>query len=705
MNIAIIVPKEPDKEIKQILSGLAPEVTILVLDDSLDLSEFDKVILCGVEAYRKYIGGSTKYAKYREFETPTATFGYAVDPASIKKDADNYVEFYHDINFHINPITPVPVQQYRIAQVSDLPLIFPSCPRLIGTYDIETTGRDINVDTIRRIGIRIDKVNYLLYTDSLDISALKEYMENPNITWVVQNGTMFDRPWMKKHFDIETKIVHDVMLLHYLLDERQGGHSLDDLAAKYLHHSTWKTITDYATVDDKELDEYLAIDLYVTDTLWEMFYAEIQEEGSDYVYEKVMIPGANALGDIQTRGVKLDTEYLQNLGIVQMLELETLQENFDTLAGHPVNINSPQQVSKLLYEIHGLPKYPNSKSSDLCTDAMALETCGTFHDAPVIQALLKLRRLKSCRKKYVEGLLELVDADGRIRPSFHIGGGYGDDEGGTRTGRLSCSKPNLQNIPASHHEWYTPMFNIKDAFVADEGYTLIEADYSQIELRVAAMCSRDPFLINAYKNDEDVHTLVGSRAFAVPVEKVTKLMRQAAKKIDFGVLYCIGKTALAEQIAIATKQPCTDDKADSLKKNLLLAMQGFSVWMKNQRNAVLKNHCVTSLIGRVRHFPCILPSNKWKVQNAAVNTPVQNFASDLTIDVIIEVEEYPTEECHVLLTVHDSILFQVRDDLVENYIKIIRNIMEHPRIYNEDVPLKADFKIGKRYGSMSELSY
>lgn len=665
----------------------------------------DKVLLCGKNVLKLFF----KINKLEDAEMVqlwnNKCFVYTPDPNDLNKHPDNF-RFLHDhIDFLCNissqqECIPAPKDYEYINSINMLELMIGDIlainPKFL-VLDIETTGRKLHEDFVRLIGIAASPTRlYVIPTALLNNQAfkdkLKEFMEMPEINWVGHNINFFDAVWMRHKYNINIRPAFDSMLAHYALDERQGVHSLDYVVAGLFYIQTWKgMIEDYATAPEKLLIDYLTLDLHFQYKIVEPLNTDMQSiAGLEPLHDNLLLPASHVFGKSYQRGALVDVEYLEQLDAIHERDITQMTEELYELVGEELNVNSWQQVNKLLYTTLGLPKQPSTKAGVSCTDEISLKKL----QHPVAEKIMEVRRYQGINGKYVKGLLERVELDGRLRPSFKLHG--------TGTGRLSCSDPNLFNIPSSYHDWWRDEFDIKKAFIAKPGNILVEADESQIELRITAWFSRDEFLTNAYVNNEDVHTLVAMMCYNVTRDLVTKTMRSASKKVDFGAIYKIGAAALAEQLMMMGIF-LTTEEVKTLQDNFLRPLVGFNKWCKQQYNFVQQHHYVDTPMGRRRRFPYINNNNLHTIKRQAVNTPIQSLAADMVTTSVIDLDRNLPQEVELHWTVYDSILMEMPEEMLPEIVPVITESMTQKSHLIEDrVPFAIDIKYGKNWSEMKE---
>ena len=410
------------------------------------------------------------------------------------------------------------------------------------------------------------------------------------------------------------------------------------------------------------------------------------------VYEKIELPLVPVLLEMETRGVKIDSEFLGVLAKKVDKELRELTLGIFAMAGETFNINSTQQLSRILFEklgmaVEGLRK--TGKRGVVSTGAAELEKLKGRH--PIIEALLRYRELMKLKSTYIDALPKLVsEKTGRLHTTYN--------QAGTATGRLSSSDPNLQNIPILSEDGK----EIRKAFVADNGFLLVSFDYSQIELRVAAHMADDKKMIDAFRNGADIHKITAAEVYNVPLSEVTPELRRAAKTLNFGVLYGMGVHAFAEATGMS--------RADAKKfiDEYFHDFSGIRDFIERTKRFVADHGYVETLFGRRRYIPEAQSSN-WQMrreaERMAVNMPIQGTATgDIVKMAMIAVDEWTGREklerdVRMLLQVHDELVFEIKKDVYERAVSKIKEAMEG--VAELKVPLVVDVKAGKNWGEQS----
>jgi DNA polymerase-1 len=599
------------------------------------------------------------------------------------------------------------------------------------SFDIETTGIDSTQNTLTAIGFAYYKGDQIFVTtlaravlyEPEVIHALYDFLCNrcgPGRTQLIAHNSKFETKWMVSYFrqnGYEPKLLdwnmQDTILLNYVLDERKinsspSPHGLKTLARERFDDPGYAI--DFKDWDLKkqtneswrELHEYLALDVVYTFFLWEQLVEEIKEENPEGInlHDNVLVPATLAFAYIELRGTRLAIDYMEHLIEVNEKEMKVqMQILVDQLKKRgasakvikEINPNSYVKVREILYDILKTKNhFKNATDKENLLRIVAIP--GTTEDQKqVIQAVLKYRLLSKVVSTYLKGMIDLADVRGYVHTEFNVNG--------TSTGRLSSSKPNLQNIPTLMGK------DIRRAFVPPLGYVHVSMDYSQMELRVAGYLSKDEVMYTAYLTGRDIHTEVAAAAFNTPYEEVTYEQRYAAKYIDFGVIYGRSAQSLVDSLELGEFN-WTADQAQQFIDDFLGQFKGLETWIQNQHEIVAKQQFVGTPNGRRRRWPLILPGKLNSVKRQSVNSPIQGLASDFTVMAIIEIEKFlqHNSRAKIVNTVHDEINLWVREEDVEEVVPQILKIMETTFPLDDfDMPLGIDAEIGYNWGDLVEF--
>jgi DNA polymerase-1 len=405
----------------------------------------------------------------------------------------------------------------------------------------------------------------------------------------------------------------------------------------------------------------------------------MEARGGRELYDEVELPLVGVLARMERAGIGVDREYLGELGDSLRDRLATIEKDVYAEAGEPFNINSALQLREVLFERLGLPILKKTPKGAPSTDAVVLTKLAEEH--PVVEHLLRYRELEKLRSTYVDGLLPLVSADGRIHAHFN--------QMGAATGRLSSDHPNLQNIPVRSPEGMT----IRRAFVADPGHHFVVADYSQIELRILAHLSEDTGLIDAFAADEDIHTATAARVFGIDPTEVTPEQRRRAKVINFGLLYGMESYGLAQRLEISTEE--AQDQMDAY----FAQYPDVQAFMKGIVAEARESGYTTTILGRRRYLPELASGNFRQRQTGermALNAPIQGSAADVIKKAMVQLDadlQMSANGTRMLLQIHDELVLEVPDDQMEEAQEHIRTVMEG--VVPLRVPLRVDVATGR----------
>ncbi len=464
-------------------------------------------------------------------------------------------------------------------------------------------------------------------------------------------------------------VVFDSMLAGYLLSPSASEYDTERLASEY------DAPIPQIQSDDKNI--YLAaLHSSVCDTLKE----KLKENGQTDLLECIEIPLALVLGDMENAGILVDVEGIKAYSEVLAERISVIENKIYDLVGYEFNLNSPKQLGVALFEDLGLPAKKKTKSG-YSTNADVLESLKYAH--PAVSLLLEYRQLAKLRSTYCEGLLKEVAADGRIHSTFN--------QTETRTGRISSTEPNLQNIPVRSEEGR----QFRRFFKAKEGYVLCDADYSQIELRVLAHMADDKNMIDAFKSGTDIHTVTASEVFDVPVDFVTPVMRSHAKAVNFGIVYGIGAFSLSKDIGVSRAE------ADKYIKGYLATYPQVDEYMQNVIENAKRDGFVTTLFGRRRYLPELSSSNailRSFGERVARNMPIQGSAADIIKIAMIRVYDRLKKEkldARLILQVHDELIVEANESVADIVCNIIKEEMENAALLS--VELQVDAASGKTW--------
>jgi DNA polymerase I len=520
---------------------------------------------------------------------------------------------------------------------------------------------------------------------------LRPVLENQNIKKIGQN-IKYDWLVLNRHGIFLKGVSFDTMVASYLINPSKRAHNLDQIALDFLDHKTisYEDVTGKGKnaigFDKVPLDKalpYACEDADITLMAADALKPRLEEIGVMELFEKVELPLIPVLMRMEQKGIFVDIQRLQTLSELFGFQLKQLEQEIYSLAGEQFNINSSQQLCQILFEKLNLPvQKKTKKKSGYSTDVSVLTILSSTHELPAY--ILRHRTLSKLKTTYADSLIDLVHPEtGRIHTSYN--------QTITSTGRLSSSDPNLQNIPIRTEEGR----EIRSAFIPQEGWLLMAADYSQIELRILAHYSNDVILIDAFRKDEDIHTRTASEIFNVFPEMMDSELRRQAKIINFGIIYGMGPFRLSNELGISQKM------AKTYINNYFSRYRGVKAFIDQTIENARETSKTSTLLGRIRLLPEINSTNniiRQAAERTAINTPIQGTAADLIKVAMINVDKALLEKklrTAMLLTVHDELVFEVPPEEIHEAAQIVKDIMEN--VWNLKVPLKVNIQSGKNW--------
>ena len=502
------------------------------------------------------------------------------------------------------------------------------------------------------------------------LTLLKPVLENPAIQKVGQNFKYDLTIFARNGIDVQG-VAFDTMLESYVLNST-GRHNMDDLAKRYLGHQTisfeeiagkGKNQLTFNQIPLGKGAEYAAEDADVTMKLQQMLWEKLSKEPSlEKLFKEMELPLLGVLSRMERRGVLIDSDalFLQSNEIAN--RLSELEEQAYVLAGQPFNLASTKQLQEILFDKLGLPVIQKTPKGAPSTNEEVLEELAFSHELPKV--LVEHRGLSKLKSTYTDKLPQMVNPQtGRVHTSYH--------QAVTATGRLSSSDPNLQNIPIRNEEGR----RIRQAFIAREGFTVVAADYSQIELRIMAHLSQDQGLINAFTQGKDIHRSTAAEIFGVALDEVTSEQRRNAKAINFGLIYGMSAFGLSRQLGIGRAD------AQSYMDLYFKRYPGVQTFMHDIREKAKAQGYVETLFGRRLYLPDINSSNGMRrkaAERVAINAPMQGTAADIIKRAMIQLDQKLQNDPDIamIMQVHDELVFEVRSEKVEFYSEFIKTHME-----------------------------
>ncbi|HLB41688.1 MAG TPA: DNA polymerase I [Gammaproteobacteria bacterium] len=576
-------------------------------------------------------------------------------------------------------------------------------------FDTETT--DLDFISAKLVGISIaispGQAAYIpcghdypdaptqLSTDYL-LSQFKPILENAHIKKIGQNIKYDMQVLMNNNVHLQG-MMFDTMMESYVLDSTGSRHDMDTLALKYLG---WRTITyeevtgkgaqqkKFNQIDIQKASIYAAEDADVTLRLHQTLWPRIQQEnGLTYIFEKIEMPLVPVLARMERYGVLIDPKKLETQSRELQKRLQELEQEAFVLAGQAFNINSPKQLQEILFQKLNLPVLQKTPTGQASTADSILQELAIDFALP--RTIIEYRSLSKLISTYTYRLIEQIHPQTkRVHTSYN--------QAGTATGRLSSSHPNLQNIPIRTVEGR----RIRQAFIAPTGYKIISADYSQIELRIMAHLSEDPGLLYAFENNLDIHQATASEVWGTPIDQVTPEMRRNAKAINFGLIYGMSAFGLTRQLGIDRHA------AQNYIDRYFTRYPRVKEYMEHTRQQAKEKGYVETLWGRRLYIPDIQASQiarQKAAERAAINAPLQGSAADIIKLAMIRIDQWLRDShshAHMIMQVHDELVFEAHED---EFHDIIKKIQQHmTTIANLRVPLLVAIGRGDNWDEASQ---
>ena len=531
------------------------------------------------------------------------------------------------------------------------------------------------------------------------IKKLKPLLEDKSVKKIGQN-IKFDFIVLFKQ-GINMNSMEDTMLMSYVLDAGKNRHNMDTLSEIHLQHKTisFKEIVGTGKKEinfsDVALDkamEYAAEDADITYRLYKIFSKSLKLEKLTNIYEIFEKPLIKILAFMEIEGIKIDYKFLKTLSTKFEKKINELEKKIFKISKKEFNIASPKQLGEIIYNDLKIAVLKRTKKGSFATNAIVLEDLA-FKGHKFPQLVLDWRQMSKLKNTYSDALpVHINPTTKRVHTSFLLAA--------TTTGRLASSDPNLQNIPIKSEDGR----DIRKAFVAEKGFTLISADYNQIEMRILADLADVKELKKAFKNNEDIHTLTASQVFDVDIKKVDQDMRRKAKAINFGIIYGISQYGLAKQIKVSNHE------ADEFLKAYFSRFPEIEVYMENTKKFCRKSGYVNNIFGRRSHFNGINDKN-FNVRNfqerAAINAPIQGSASEIMRLAMIRLNQkfdsLKDNKTKILLQIHDELIFEVPVKEAKTVTKIIEEEMKsvtQSEMHSFSTTLTVDVNIGDNWGAL-----
>lgn len=530
---------------------------------------------------------------------------------------------------------------------------------------IDLSGKELYIYSNSKSKGDIDYLYIIEENEIIKTTDVDTVLKSENKKYVYSSKELFAYA-DKIGFEIKN-LVFDITLASYLLNPNSSSYDIDKLNGEY----------EVETYDGE--DEFLCNIAPMID-LCNILEKKIEQCNQKKLLNEIEIPLSNVLAKMENLGFAVDKQGIEDFGKMLKENIENLKSEIYNSVGREFNINSPKQLGVALFEDLALPCKKKTKSG-YSTSADVLESLKNQH--PVVSMVLQYRTLSKLNSTYCEGLLKVIGDDGRIHSSFN--------QTETRTGRISSTEPNLQNIPVRTELGR----EMRKFFTAREGWVLVDADYSQIELRVLADISGDKNMIDAFKNNQDIHAITASQVFNMPLDFVTGEMRSRAKAVNFGIVYGIGAYSLAKDIGVTNKE------AKNYIESYLKHYSGIDKYMHDVVEKAKDTGYVETVFGRRRYLPELSASNGMTRafgERVARNAPIQGTAADIIKIAMIKVDKRLTEEnleARLVLQVHDELIVECPSHESMRVAMILQEEME--KAVSLSVPLVADSAVGKTW--------
>lgn len=530
---------------------------------------------------------------------------------------------------------------------------------------IDLSGKELYIYSNSKSKGDIDYLYIIEENEIIKTTDVDTVLKSENKKYVYSSKELFAYA-DKIGFEIKN-LVFDVTLASYLLNPNSSSYDIDKLNGEY----------EVETYDGE--DEFLCNIAPMID-LCNILEKKIEQCNQKKLLNEIEIPLSNVLAKMENLGFAVDKQGIEDFGKMLKENIENLKSEIYNSVGREFNINSPKQLGVALFEDLALPCKKKTKSG-YSTSADVLESLKNQH--PVVSMVLQYRTLSKLNSTYCDGLLKVIGDDGRIHSSFN--------QTETRTGRISSTEPNLQNIPVRTELGR----EMRKFFTAREGWVLVDADYSQIELRVLADISGDKNMIDAFKNNQDIHAITASQVFNMPLDFVTGEMRSRAKAVNFGIVYGIGAYSLAKDIGVTNKE------AKNYIESYLKHYSGIDKYMHDVVEKAKDTGYVETVFGRRRYLPELSASNGMTRafgERVARNAPIQGTAADIIKIAMIKVDKRLTEEnleARLVLQVHDELIVECPSHESMRVAMILQEEME--KAVSLSVPLVADSAVGKTW--------
>jgi len=578
-----------------------------------------------------------------------------------------------------------------------------------GELSIDTETSSLDPHQAKLVGIslstKIGKACYIplnhnkgqnLKEESV-IKLLKPVLEDKSVKKIGQNIKFDYIIFYKRNIDMNS--LEDTMLMSYVLDAGKNRHNMDTLSEIHLNHKpiafkdlvgTGKKQINFSEVDIKKAKDYACEDADVTYRLYKIFLKNLNSEKLNNIYEIFEKPLIKILASMEINGIKLDESFLKTISIKFEKKIKLLEKEIYKISQKEFKIGSTKQLGEIMYNELKISSLKKTKKGSFATSANVLEDLA-FKGHALPKLVLEWRQITKLKNTYSDSLQEHINPiTKRVHTSFLLAA--------TTTGRLASSDPNLQNIPIKSEEGK----EIRKAFISEKGFTLLSADYNQIEMRILADLADVKELKKAFKNNDDIHTLTASQVFNIDVKKVDKDTRRKAKAINFGIIYGISQYGLAKQINVS------NNEAEEFLNSYFLKFPEIKDYMVSTIKFCRKTGYVNNIFGRRTHVTGINDKN-YNIRNfqerAAINAPIQGSASEIMRLAMIklnkELKNWKNSKLKILLQIHDELLFEVPNNDLKNISKIIKQVMTgvaNSDFHSFSTPLTVEINTGENWG-------
>ena len=566
-------------------------------------------------------------------------------------------------------------------------------------HQADLVGISLSTKTGKACYIPIGHKSKECLKKSIVIKKLKPLLEDKSVKKIGQN-IKFDFIVLYKQ-GIEINSMEDTMLMSYVLDAGKNRHNMDTLSEIHLGHKTisFKEIVgtgkkeiNFSDVELGKAMEYAAEDADITYRLYKIFNKNLKLEKLTNIYEIFEKPLIKILAFMEIEGIKIDNKFLKVLSEKFEKKIRNLEKKIFTISKKEFNIGSPKQLGEIIYNELKIAKLKKTRKGSFATSASVLEDLAfKGHEFPKL--ILDWRQVSKLKNTYSDSLPEHINPNTkRVHTSFLLAA--------TNTGRLASSDPNLQNIPIKSEDGK----DIRKAFVSEKEFTLISADYNQIEMRILADLADVKELKKAFKNNEDIHSLTASQVFNIDIKKVDQDKRRKAKAINFGIIYGISQYGLAKQINVS------NNEAEEFLNAYFFKFPEIKNYMESTIKFCRKSGYVNNIFGRRSHFNGINDKN-FNVRNfqerASINAPIQGSASEIMRMAMIRIskkfEEIKNLKSKILLQIHDELIFEVHKEQVNKCSKIIQEEMSSVKdsnLHSFSIPLLVDINVGDNWGDL-----